>query len=99
VLSAEYLIDELPRVRERGYSIDNEECKPGVRCIGAPMFDRDGNAITAISVGAPTGRPPANLEGCPVATHVVAAAQAISRELGYVRPSPARLTSEGAMPR
>jgi DNA-binding IclR family transcriptional regulator len=88
VPSAEHLMEELRRIRERGYSIDNEERELGVRCVGAPVFDREGQAIAAISLGAPTGRLPRHLEGSQVAMHVVAAAQAISRELGYVRPGP-----------
>lgn len=93
VPSAGHLMEELRRIRERGYSIDNEERELGVRCVGAPIFDRDANAIAAISLGAPTGRLPRNLEGSRVAMHVVAAAQAISRELGYVRGGPVSLTT------
>jgi DNA-binding IclR family transcriptional regulator len=85
VPSADALLDELRRIRERGYSIDNEERELGVRCVGAPVFDREGRPAAAISLGAPTGRLPRQLEGSEVAMHVLATALAISREIGYVR--------------
>ncbi len=85
VTTVDGFVDELRRVRRQGFSIDNEERELGVRCVGAPVFDRDGNAIAAISLSAPTDRLPRELYGSPVVMHVVAAAQAISRELGFVR--------------
>jgi IclR family transcriptional regulator, KDG regulon repressor len=85
ITTAEGLLEELRRIRDRGYSIDDEEREVGVRCVGAPVFDRAGGAIAAISLGAPTGRLPRTLEGSGVATQVVATALAISRELGHVR--------------
>jgi DNA-binding IclR family transcriptional regulator len=88
ITTASGLLDELRRIRSRGYSIDDEERELGVRCIGAPVFDRDGHAIAAISLGAPTGRLPRTLDGSEVAMRVVAAALAISRELGHVRRTP-----------
>jgi DNA-binding IclR family transcriptional regulator len=85
ITTAEELLDELRRIRTRGYSIDDEEREIGVRCVGAPVFDREGHAVGAISLGAPTGRLPRTLEGSAVAMRVLATALAISRELGYVR--------------
>jgi DNA-binding IclR family transcriptional regulator len=79
------LLDELRGIRERGYSIDNEERELGVRCVGAPVFDREGRAIAAISLGAPTARLPRKLDSSAIAMQVVATALAISRELGYAR--------------
>jgi DNA-binding IclR family transcriptional regulator len=87
ITTVDGLLAELRRVRERGYSIDDEERELGVRCVGAPVFDREGRPIAAISLGAPTGRLPRRLEGSAVAREVLATAQAISREMGYVRGS------------
>jgi DNA-binding IclR family transcriptional regulator len=85
ITTADGLLEELRRIQERGYSIDNEEREVGVRCVGAPVFDREGEAVAAISLGAPTDRLPRSIEGSQVAMQVVATALAISRELGYVR--------------
>lgn len=41
---------ELKRVRKQGYAIDNEENEASIRCIGAPVFGRDGHVIGGVSV-------------------------------------------------
>jgi DNA-binding IclR family transcriptional regulator len=93
ITTVDGLLGELRRVRERGYSIDEEERELGVRCVGAPVLDHEGRPIAAISLGAPTGRLPRNLEGSSIAMQVVATAQALSREMGYVRGASAEGTS------
>lgn len=50
------LIAELKDVREKGYSVDREEQEIGLYCIGAPILDRNGKAIAAISISGPTAR-------------------------------------------
>ena len=53
----------LSDIRTSGYSIDNEEKNTGMRCIAAPVFDFNGEAIAGISVSGPTSRiEPARLE-------------------------------------
>ncbi|MDS9468039.1 IclR family transcriptional regulator [Paracoccus sp. MBLB3053] len=47
---------DLARIRERGYSLDNEERTPGMRCIAAPIFDATGEAAAGISVSGPLHR-------------------------------------------
>ena len=73
---------ELAAIRDRGYAIDNEESEYGVRCVGAAVFDFSGHPVGAISVSAPAF----NLaeEKVPmISRRVVAAAHALSAELGY----------------
>lgn len=50
------LMDDLAAIRARGYSLDNEERTPGMRCIAAPIFDLAGEAAAGISVSGPTLR-------------------------------------------
>jgi IclR family transcriptional regulator, acetate operon repressor len=58
VTSRDALRAEIEAVRERGYSIDEEESIAGVRCIGVPVLGADGRARAAIAVQAPTVRMP-----------------------------------------
>ncbi len=50
------LLEELAVVRTQHYGEDNEEQEPGLRCIAAPIYDRFGKAIAAVSVSFPTIR-------------------------------------------
>jgi IclR family KDG regulon transcriptional repressor len=50
------LMDELERVRSRGYSVDDEEFAIGLRCIAMPIRDIEGVVVGAISVSMPTPR-------------------------------------------
>jgi len=52
----EELVADLLRIRARGYSLDNEERSPGMRCIAAPIFDLAGEAAAGISVSGPLHR-------------------------------------------
>jgi DNA-binding IclR family transcriptional regulator len=54
--SRDALMKALERVRRRGYAIDDQEIEIGVRCIGAPIFDEQRNAIAAVSVSGPASR-------------------------------------------
>ncbi len=50
-------IDELARVRERGYAISIDEAELGLSSIGVPIRDHpDGEVIAAISTAGPTAR-------------------------------------------
>jgi DNA-binding IclR family transcriptional regulator len=37
-------------IRERGYAIDDQESMLGVRCAGAPIRDRSGEVVAAVSI-------------------------------------------------
>ena len=50
------LKEELKRVRERGWSIDDEEHEQNIMCLGAPIKDYTGKTIAAISVSWPLFR-------------------------------------------
>lgn len=48
----------LQAVRERGYSVDDEEAVVGLRCVSAVVFDHRGEPAGAISVSGTTARVP-----------------------------------------
>jgi DNA-binding IclR family transcriptional regulator len=50
IVSASKLKDDLVRIQSHGYAIDDEEETVGLRCIGAPVFDKNNQAVAAISV-------------------------------------------------
>lgn len=50
------LIEVLKKVKEQGYAVDDEEQELGLTCIGAPILDKDGFAIAAISISGPSSR-------------------------------------------
>ena len=46
----EKLIEELRNIRIKGYAFDDEEIELGLRCIAAPIFNKTGYPIAAISI-------------------------------------------------
>jgi IclR family acetate operon transcriptional repressor len=50
ITDIETLIEDLAIVRQRGYSVDDEEDADGVFCVGAPVFDFRGVCAGAISI-------------------------------------------------
>ncbi len=48
--------EELSRVREKGYSINDEELSYGLRSVAAPIKDPTGRAIAALNIAVPTKR-------------------------------------------
>lgn len=56
LVTPEALMADLAKVRERGFSFDDEERNIGMRCIAAPVFGVTGEAVAGISVSGPTSR-------------------------------------------
>lgn len=50
ILTKEDFIKELEHVREKGYALDARELEEHMECVGAPVFEQDGNIMGAISV-------------------------------------------------
>ena len=50
------LSNEFNAIRERGYSIDNEEDLPGICCIAVPVRNSDGKVVAGVAVHAPLAR-------------------------------------------
>ena len=67
---------------KRGYSIDDEEFNPGVRCLAAPVYSSDGSVVAAIGITASTVR--FTRERIPeIAAIVTQSAAELSRLIGF----------------
>ena len=56
IVSKEELVEELKKVRERGFAIDDEELAKGLRCVAAPVLLSDGYPLHSISIAGPSAR-------------------------------------------
>ncbi len=54
IKSLDQFMDELEKVRKKGYAINDEELSIGNRAVAAPIADKQGYAVAAINIAAPT---------------------------------------------
>ncbi|NLK63528.1 MAG: IclR family transcriptional regulator [Tissierellia bacterium] len=73
---------ELQTIKEKCYAIDDEENEIGVKCVGAPIFDMNGNVVAAISVTGPVTRITDDKIGF-ISKEVIQCTNLISKEMGY----------------
>ncbi|MGH9583629.1 MAG: IclR family transcriptional regulator [Bryobacteraceae bacterium] len=76
---------ELRAIRERGYSVDDEEREIGLRCIAAPVWNSVGEVIAAISIAGPAFRITEERVSR-LSRMVMGMAGRISSSLGYREP-------------
>ena len=88
------LRQDLRRIRSRGFSVDDEEIFPGLRCVAAPIFAFDGRVVAGVSVAGPTSRMPKD-SLARFTSKVVNAASEVSRRLGYL---PGRTCADPSRP-
>jgi DNA-binding IclR family transcriptional regulator len=82
IASMEEMHEEIRKVRQQGWAMDNQEFDRNNRCVGAPIYDYRGEIVAAISAsGPPTLLTTERVPG--VAAYVMDKAAAISRNLGY----------------
>jgi IclR family KDG regulon transcriptional repressor len=73
---------ELAAIRARGYSVDDAEHEPELRCVGAPIRNSAGRVFAAISASGPSRR--VTQERVPeLARAVMTHAELLSIRLGY----------------
>ena len=73
----------LDEVRRTGYALDRGEEIAGVRCIGAPIFNRYGKSVAAVWITGPEGR----ISDDVIPSHgeaIKRCADEISHKLGYM---------------
>ena len=56
IITPQRMLEELNRIVEQGYALDDEESYLGLRCLAAPILAGDGQPLAAISVSGPTTR-------------------------------------------
>lgn len=78
------LMKEVKQVRERGWSVDDEENEKGTRCVGAPIFDYRERVIAAISLAWDINTYP-DLTWTDYAKYVVKCAADISIKMGCTK--------------
>lgn len=73
---------ELEHIAQGNCAIDNQENVLGIRCVAAPIFDRKGKVVAALSIsGLAVRLTDDRLDE--FSTHVMNTARAISQRLGY----------------
>lgn len=77
------LAEQLELVRRRGYAFDHGEHESDVRCVAAPIFDRRGRAVAAISVSGPKDRMEPLETNAELIQTTLRAVGLISASLGY----------------
>jgi len=77
------LLSELAEVRDRGWASVTEELEVGLNAIAAPVRDANSQVVAALSVSGPSYRLGQEKFG-EVAKQTVAAADAVSRRLGWI---------------
>ncbi|MBY0223479.1 MULTISPECIES: IclR family transcriptional regulator [Sporosarcina] len=83
IIELDALLDHLEMIRNRGYSIDDEEHELGIKCAAAPILNYKGEVIAGISVAGPIMRvSEEKLEE--MAAEVLKTSKAISMDLGGV---------------
>lgn len=85
IISVLSLKRDLERIRDRGYSIDDEEIEDGIRCISAPVLNPADRAVAAISISGPSSRVTPNRFQI-IGKTVMKAAEELSAHIG--RPAP-----------
>jgi DNA-binding IclR family transcriptional regulator len=52
----EALVESFGKIRERGFAVDQGEHFEGIHCVAAPLLDRHGHPVAAITIAGPSTR-------------------------------------------
>lgn len=91
IADVDALQEELVRVRARGYALDLAEAVPDVSCVAAPIRDRYGSAVAAMSLPMPTYRFESKRQLA--VEELLKATATVSEELAATTPAPAPVAS------
>lgn len=83
ITNKEEFLQELIKVKQKGYALDLEENEYGITCMAVPIFDHLGKVLASVSISGPTMRMTnERLEQLKV--KMIEAGRKISARLGYV---------------
>lgn len=74
---------ELRQVHRNGYALDLGEREEGVRCVAAPIKNRRGEVIAALSVSGPSMRMTASFMKAELCPRIKEAAALVSQKMGF----------------
>jgi DNA-binding IclR family transcriptional regulator len=83
IVDATKLFEHVRTVAGQGYALDVEECEEGLSCAAAPVYDRTGLVVAALSVSGPSFRLGTDELLRDIVPRVTASADRLSRDLGY----------------
>ena len=81
------LLEELQKVRERGFSVNNRELDIGLRSVAAPVRDESGRVVAAVNIAVPSSRITLEDLRKRLAKKVIDVTRVISEALGYKEQS------------
>jgi DNA-binding IclR family transcriptional regulator len=84
ITDKDQFLHELSVICQRGYAIDEQENELGGRCVGAPILDRYGYPIAAISISVPIPRFPEE-DIVKYGKKLVSTAEIISQKMGHAK--------------
>lgn len=87
ITSPEILRKQLAKVKEEKIALDCQENELGLQCVAAPIFDREGRCIAALSISGPVNRVSLERINSQLKSAAAATARQISVELGYSSPA------------
>lgn len=83
IASEEELREEIARIKERGYALDDIENEEGIRCIAAPIYNHEGKIVASFSISGPSNRVTRELIDESLIAKMKQVSLDISRNLGY----------------
>jgi DNA-binding IclR family transcriptional regulator len=83
ITNLEEFLRVLAQIRRQGYALDDEENEAGVRCVGAPVRNAQGEVVAAISVSGPASRVTEEALRGGGGGRVKEASRDVSAKLGY----------------
>ncbi len=83
IIDKNALLKHLEQVAVQGYSIDNEELEPEVKCVGAPVRDYTRRVVAGVCISGPIQRMSHERIRSELVPLLLDAAKDISNRLGY----------------